>query len=83
MKLESLICIKEMLEREVEIRRIAYEKAYDSLSEAEKFANISWRTEDEDVPANIVKLRVIKKEAYNKFSAATQALDDLVMHDWK
>lgn len=82
MRLNTMIYIKEMLEKEVERRKKSYKKAGDILEEKEREAGVQWNTSDDRVDDNIKLYRDIKHTQREALTEAQDALEDFLSKDW-
>lgn len=82
MRLNTMIYIKEMLEKEVERRKKSYKKAGDILEEKEREAGVQWNTSDDRVDDNIKLYRDIKHTQREALTEAQDALEDFLSKEW-
>ena len=93
MRVQTLIYIKEMLEKEVETRENlereiktrekACKKVGEHLAEAEDESGVQWNTSDSEVDRNIQALRKMKETQRKLLNEAKDALEDFLQQDWK
>lgn len=93
MRVQTLIYIKEMLEKEVETRETlekeiktrekACKKVGERLAEAEDESGVQWNTSDSEVDRNIQALRKMKETQRKLLNEAKDALEDFLQQDWK
>ena len=82
MRLNTMIYIKEMLEKEVERRKRSYKKAGDILEEKEREAGVQWNTSDDRVDDSIKLYRDIKHTQREALTEAQDALEDFLSKEW-
>lgn len=82
MRVQTLVYIKDMLEKEIETREKAVEKVKTLLAEKEDAAGVQWNTPDSKVNGNIQALRSMKKTQRKLFNEAKDALEDFLQHEW-
>lgn len=93
MRVQTLIYIKEMLEKEVETRENlereiktrekSCKKLGERLAETEDESGAQWNTPDSKVNENIQALRKMKEAQRKLLNEAKDALEDFLQQDWK
>lgn len=83
MRIQTLVYIKEMLEKNVETRVKACKKLRERLTEAEDESGVQWNTPDNKVNGNVQALRSMKETQRKLLNEAKDALDDFLQKDWK
>lgn len=83
MRIQTLVYIKNMLEKEVETREKAVKKVRERLTETEDESGAQWNTPDSKVNENIQALRKMKEAQRKLLNEAKDALDDFLQKDWK
>ena len=82
MRVQTLVYIKEMLEKEVETREKAVKKLRGRLAEAEDESGVQWNTPDSKVNGNVHALRSMKETQRKLLNEAKDALEDFLQKDW-
>lgn len=82
MRVQTLVYIKEMLEKEVETREKAVKKLRGRLAEAEDESGVQWNTPDSKVNGNVQALRSMKETRRKLLNEAKDALEDFLQKDW-
>lgn len=82
MRVQTLVYIKEMLEKEVETREKAVKKLRERLVEAENESGVQWNTPDSEVNGNVQVLRSMKETQRKLLNEAEDALEDFLQKDW-
>lgn len=82
MRVQTLVYIKDMLEKEIETRENACKKVKTLLAEKEDAAGVQWNTPDSKVNGNIQALRSAKETQRKLFNEAKDALEDFLQHEW-
>lgn len=82
MRVQTLVYIKEMLEKEVEIREKAVKKLRGRLVEAEDESGVQWNTPDSKVNGTVQALRSMKETQRKLLNEAKDALEDFLQKDW-
>lgn len=82
MRVQTLVYIKEMLEKEVETREKAVKKLRERLAEAEDESGVQWNTPDSEVNGNVQALRSMKETQRKFLNEAKDALEDFLQKDW-
>lgn len=82
MKIQTLIYIKEMLEKEVENKERACKKIRERLAEAEDESRVQWNTPDSKVNGNVQALRSMKETQRKLLNETKDALEDFLQKEW-
>lgn len=82
MKIQTLIYIKEMLEKEVENKERACKKIRERLVEAEDESRVQWNTPDSKVNGNVQALRSMKETQRKLLNETKDALEDFLQKEW-
>lgn len=82
MKIQTLIYIKEMLEKEVENKERACKKNRERLAEAEDESGVQWNTPDSKVNGNVQALRSMKETQRKLLNETKDALEDFLQKEW-
>lgn len=83
MRVQTLVYIKEMLEKEVETREKAVKKLRGRLAEEEDESGVQWNTPDSKVNGNVQALRNMKETQRKLLNEAKDALEDFLQKDWR
>lgn len=82
MKIQTLIYIKEMLEKEVENKERACKKIRERLAEAEDESGVQWNTPDSKVNGNVQAFRSMKETQRKLLNETKDALEDFLQKEW-
>lgn len=82
MRVQTLVYIKDMLEKEIETREKAVEKVKTLLAEKEDADGVQWNTPDSEVNGNAQALRSMRETQRKLFNEAKDALEDFLQHEW-
>lgn len=82
MRVQTLVYIKDMLEKEIETREKAVEKVKTLLAEKEDADGVQWNTPDSEVNGNVQALRSMRETQRKLFNEAKDALEDFLQHEW-
>lgn len=82
MRVQTLVYIKDMLEKEIETREKAVEKVKTLLAEKEDAAGVQRNTPDSKVNGNVQALRSMRETQRKLFNEAQDALEDFLQHEW-
>ena len=82
MRIETIIYIKEMLEKDIKTRQDAYNKLSKLLTKKQKESGANWRTPDENVNENIKTLRSMKRIQKELLYKEKEILVDFLQKDW-
>lgn len=82
MRVQTLVYIKDMLEKEIETREKAVEKVKTLLAEKEDAAGVQWNTPDSKVNGNVQALRSMRETQRKLFNEVKDALEDFLQHEW-
>lgn len=82
MRVQTLVYIKDMLEKEVETREKAVKKLRGRLVEAEDESGVQWNTPDSKVNGNVQAFRSMKETQRKLLNEAKDALEDFLQKDW-
>lgn len=82
MRVQTLVYIKDMLEKEIETREKAVEKVKTLLAEKEDAAGVQWNTPDSKVNGNVQALRSMRETQRKLFNEAQDVLEDFLQHEW-
>lgn len=82
MRVQTLVYIKDMLEKEIETREKAVEKVKTLLAEKEDAAGVQGNTPDSKVNGNVQALRSMRETQRKLFNEAKDALEDFLQHEW-
>lgn len=83
MRVQTLVYIKEILEKEAEKREKAYKKLREHLAETEDKFGVQWNTPDSEVNGNVQALRSMKETQRKLLNEAKDALEDFLQKDWR
>lgn len=82
MRVQTLVYIKDMLEKEIETRENACKKVKTLLAEKEDAAGVQWNTPDDKVNDNIRFLRSARATHRENLSKVEAVLEDFMGKDW-